>query len=62
MAPKINEYRASAVRREQRAKKPRNRADREWYMTLARAFLVLAEAEAERGRLNVIRPHARASA
>jgi hypothetical protein len=48
MAPKINEYRASAVRCEQRAKKTRNQADRDWYMTLARAFLVLAEAEAER--------------
>jgi hypothetical protein len=51
MASKINEYRASAVRCEQRAKKTRNQADRDWYMTLARAFLVLAEAEAERSAL-----------
>jgi hypothetical protein len=59
MASKINEYRASAARCEQRARKTRNQADQEWYMTLARAFLVLAEAEAERGRLNVIRPDTR---
>ena len=56
MASKINEYRASAARCEQRAKKTRNQADREWQMTLARAFLMLAEAEAERDRLNVTRP------
>jgi hypothetical protein len=51
MASKINEYRASAVRCEQRAKKTRNQADREWQMILARAYLMLAEAEAERGAL-----------
>jgi hypothetical protein len=33
MAPKINEYRASAVRCEQRAKKTRNQADRDWYIS-----------------------------
>ena len=48
---KIDEYRAGAVRCEQRAKKTRNQADREWQMTIARAYLVLAEAEAERRAL-----------
>jgi hypothetical protein len=52
---KIDEYRARAVSCERRAKKTRNEVDREWQMTLARAFLMLAEAEAERDRLNVIR-------
>ena len=51
MASKINEYCASAARCEQRARQTRNQADQEWYMTLARAFLVLAEAEAERRAL-----------
>jgi hypothetical protein len=48
---KIDEYRAGAVRCEQRAKKTRNPADREWQMTLSRAYLMLAEAEAERSVL-----------
>jgi hypothetical protein len=48
---KINEYRAGAVRCEQRAKKARNQADREWLICLARAYLMLAEAEAERSAL-----------
>jgi hypothetical protein len=48
MASKIDEYRAGAVRCEQRAKKTRNQADREWQICLARAYLMLAEAEAER--------------
>jgi hypothetical protein len=61
MASKINGYRASAARCEQRARETRNQADQEWYTSLARAFLVLAEAEAERGRLNVIRPDTRAA-
>jgi hypothetical protein len=42
---KINEYRAGAVRCEQRAKKTRNQADREWQTILARAYRILAEAE-----------------
>jgi hypothetical protein len=50
-ASKINEYRASAVKCEQRAKKTCNLADREWQMILARAYLMLAEAEAERSAL-----------
>ena len=48
---KINDYRAGAVRCEQRAKKIRNQADREWQMTLACAYRMLAEAEAERSAL-----------
>jgi hypothetical protein len=61
MASKIDEYRARAVSCEQRAKETRNQADREWQMTLARAFLMLAEAEAERDRLSVIRFDRRAA-
>jgi hypothetical protein len=61
---KINEYRASAVKCEQRAKKTRNQVDREWQMILARAYLMLAEAEAERsalhGRENSVRAAAQA--
>ena len=48
MASKIDEYRAGAVRCEQRAKKTRNQADREWQTILAGAYRMLAEAEAER--------------
>jgi hypothetical protein len=48
MASKIDQYRAGAVRCELRAKQTRNPADREWQICLARAYLVLAEAEAER--------------
>jgi hypothetical protein len=48
---KIDEYRAGAVRCEMRAKEMRNRADREWQMTLSRAYRILAEAEAERSGL-----------
>ena len=48
MASKIDEYRAGAERCERRAKQMRNQPDREWYMTLARAYLMLAEAEEER--------------
>jgi hypothetical protein len=45
---KIDEYRAGAVRCEQRAKKTRNQADREWQTILARAYRILAEAETQR--------------
>lgn len=48
MASRIVEYRAEAARCEQKAKKARDRAEREWQMVLARAYLMLAEAEAER--------------
>jgi hypothetical protein len=51
MAPKINKYLASAARCEQRARKAHSEVDREWQMTLARAFVVLAEAEAEHSAL-----------
>jgi hypothetical protein len=50
-ASKINEYRAGAVRCERRAKKTRNQTDREWLLTVARAYRMLAEAEAERSAL-----------
>jgi len=62
MATKINEYLVSAAKCEQRARKTLNEVDREWRMTLARAFLVLAEAEAERDRLSVTRPFTHAVA
>jgi hypothetical protein len=45
---KTDEYRAGAVRCEQRAKKTRNEADREWQMILACTYRMLAEAEEER--------------
>jgi hypothetical protein len=48
MASRIVEYRAEAARCEQKAKKARDQAEREWQMVLARAYLMLAEAEAER--------------
>jgi hypothetical protein len=48
---KINDYRAGALRCEQRAKKARTQDAREWQMTLARAYRILAEAEAERSAL-----------
>jgi hypothetical protein len=51
MASKIDDYRAGAVRCELRAKKMRNQDDREWQMSLARAYRILAEAEAERSAL-----------
>jgi hypothetical protein len=47
---KIDEYRAGAVEYELRAKKTRNPADR--LLTVARAYRILAEAEAE-GSLSV---------
>jgi hypothetical protein len=50
MASKIDEYRAGALKCEQRAKKSRNQADREWQICLARAYLMLAETEVERAR------------
>ena len=42
---KIDEYCAGAERCEQRAKKTRNQAAREWQTILARAYRILAEAE-----------------
>jgi hypothetical protein len=51
MASKIDQYRAGAVRCEQRAKKMRNQGDREWQLCLARAYRILAEMEAERSAL-----------
>jgi hypothetical protein len=42
----LDEYRAGAIRCEQCAKKMRNQADREWQTCLARAYRMLAEAEA----------------
>jgi hypothetical protein len=57
---KIEEYRAGAVRCELRAKKTRNQADREWQTILARAYRILAEAEAERNAFGKISPRAAA--
>jgi hypothetical protein len=62
MKSKIDEYRAGAERCERRAKQMRNQPDREWYMTLARAYLMLAEAEAERSALRGREIPARAAA
>ena len=53
---KINDYRAGAVRCEQRAKKMRNQADRDWQLCLARAYRMLAAAEAD-GGLDRTRKH-----
>ena len=50
MTPKAREYQAKAERCEQRAKIMRNQEDREWQRCLARAYLLLAEAEVERSR------------
>jgi hypothetical protein len=62
MTSKIDQYRAGAVRCEMRAKKMRNRPDSEWQMILARAYLMLAEAEAERSALRGREIPARAAA
>ena len=53
MTPKAREYQAKAEQYEQRAKKMRNRQDREWLLCLARAYRMLAEAEATR---SILRP------
>ena len=50
MTPKAREYQAKAEQYEQRAKRMRNQEDREWQRCLARAYLLLAEAEVERSR------------
>jgi hypothetical protein len=47
MSIKARDYQAKAKRNEQLAKKVRDPDSREWRMTLARAYLMLAEAEAE---------------
>jgi hypothetical protein len=47
MTGKVREYRARALRCEERAKKARNPRDREWQMVLAHVFRILAEAEIE---------------
>ena len=51
MTPKAREYLARAEQYEQRAKKIRNQEDREWQLCLARAYRILAEAEATRSLL-----------
>ena len=53
MTPKAREYQARAQLCEQRAKTMRNREDREWQLCLARAYLLLAEAEATRSILRL---------
>ena len=47
MKAKAKEYRAGAERCERRAKQTRDPENREWQMTLARAYRMLAEAESE---------------
>ena len=47
MPPSPWAYRAGAVKCEWQAEMMRNAADREWQRCLARAFRMLAEAEAE---------------
>jgi hypothetical protein len=44
---KARGYLAKAKQREQRAKKTRDLKHREWQLTLARAYRILAEAENE---------------
>jgi hypothetical protein len=44
---KAREYQAKAKQCDERAKKTRNPENREWRMTLARAYRMLAEAEGE---------------
>jgi hypothetical protein len=48
MTPKAREYLAKAKQYEQHAKAMRNQEDREWQLCLARAYRLLAEAEATR--------------
>lgn len=48
MASHVEEYRAGAARCDQQAKNASNPAERDWQMCLARAYLMLAEAEKER--------------
>jgi hypothetical protein len=48
MTPKAREYQAKAEQCEQRAKTTRNQEDREWQLCLARAYRMLAKAEATR--------------
>jgi hypothetical protein len=49
----IDEYRAGAVRCEQRAKEIRNQEDRAWQLCLASAYRMLAEAEGDRQQLKL---------
>jgi hypothetical protein len=44
---KAREYQAKAKQCDERAKKTRNPENREWRMTLARVYRMLAEAEGE---------------
>ena len=44
---KARDYQAKAKQREERARKSRDPENREWQMTLARAYRMLAEAESE---------------
>jgi hypothetical protein len=50
MTAKAREYRAKSEQCEQRAKKMRNQGDRDWQLCLARAYRMLAEAEAKRSK------------
>jgi hypothetical protein len=50
MKTKSREYLAKAKRCEERARKMRHLEDRDWQLTLARAYRMLAEAESETGK------------
>jgi hypothetical protein len=50
MTPKAPEYLAKAEQYEGHAKEIRNQGDRDWQLCLARAYRMLAEAEAKRSK------------
>jgi hypothetical protein len=47
MKSKVKDYQAKAKQRENRARATRDPENREWQTILARAYLILAEAESE---------------
>ena len=49
MKTKAREYLAKAKQREERARKIRHLKDKDWQLTLARTYRMLAEAESEVG-------------
>jgi hypothetical protein len=50
MKTKAREYLAKAKHREERARKTRDQESREWQMTLARSYRMLAEVESEKAK------------
>ena len=49
MKSKVKDYQGKAKQRENRARATRDPENREWQTILARAYLILAEAESELG-------------